>query len=144
MGRFMRSLAVVAVPLLAIACGNDGGPARAPVSGTVWYQGKPVAGALVTFVPEAKGARVASGSTDAKGKYRLGTFRSNDGAVLGRHRVGIRAEAAPEGPPRAADDVQGKRGKLLTPARYANPETSGVTVDVEAGKNNVFDFHLED
>jgi hypothetical protein len=140
----VRFLAVAAVPLLPIACGSDGGPARAPVSGTVWYRGQPVARALVTFVPEARGARVASGSTDASGKYRLGTFGSGDGAVPGRHRVGIRAEAAPEGPPRAADDLKAKPGKLLTPARYANPETSDLTAEVEAGKNNVFDFRLED
>ena len=40
----------------------------APVSGTVFYNGKPLANAYVGFVPEEAGVRAAYGTTDENGK----------------------------------------------------------------------------
>jgi len=116
----------------------------APVSGTVRYNGKPLANAYVSFSPDEPGLRAASGSTDANGHYRLTTFDGYDGAMVGKHRVMIRAEEMPVGPHKAADDITFKRGKLLTPLRYSNADTSGLTAEVVARKNNVIDFDLTD
>ncbi len=39
---------------------------------------------------------VASGTTDAQGKFRLTTFENSDGAVLGEHKVTVsKAQANP-------------------------------------------------
>jgi hypothetical protein len=140
MVRFLPALFLVA-PI--VGCGGD--PRVATVSGTVTYKGKPLPNAYVAFWPEKQGERAATGSTDANGRYRLTTYQAYDGAVIGKHGVMIRAEEVQvaEGPPKAADDITLKRGKLLTPPRYSNAVTSGLTALV-APKNNVIDFDLQD
>ena len=138
--RFAQGCLVVGL-LAVTGCGPSG--RLAPVSGTVRYKGQPLPGAYVGFLPEANGERIATGTTDSGGRYRLTTFQNHDGAVLGRHQVVVRAEAQPAGPPRAADDITLKPGKLLTPPRYSAAATSGLNA-VVAAKTNVFDFDLTD
>jgi hypothetical protein len=140
--RFVRYLLAVYLVVLLAGCGGDSRLAR--VSGTVRYNGKPLANAYVGFWPEEPGLRAASATTDANGRYRLTTFQDHDGAMIGKHRVVIRAEEIPPGPPKAADDITYKRGKLLTPQRYSNASTSGLNADVIARKKNVIDFDLTD
>src|SRR5690349_816330 len=110
--------------LLAVGCEDS---RMVPVSGTVRYKGEPLPNAYVAFWPEEKGVRAATGSTDANGHYQLTTFKRYDGAFIGEYRIMIRAEEVPEGPPKAADDITFKRGKLLTPQHYSNAQTSGLT-----------------
>lgn len=135
--------ACLAVCLLVAmsGCGPAGKLAR--VRGTVRYKGQPLSNAYIAFLPEQPGERIATGTTDSGGRYRLTTFQGFDGAVLGRHRVVVRAEAVPPGPSRAADDITHRPGKLLTPTRYSSPETSGLTAAV-GSRRNVFDFDLTD
>jgi hypothetical protein len=135
---------LLAAALLALLAGCGGDARLARVSGTVRYNGKPLANAYVGFWPDEPGLRAASGTTDANGHYRLTTFQGNDGAMVGKHRVMVRAEETPGGPPKAADDITYKRGKLLTPLRYSNVETSKLTAEVVARKKNVIDFDLTD
>ena len=59
------------------------------------------ANATVAFAPES-GQRVASRMTDDEGRYQLGTFSVNDGAILGAYRVTIIARG--ERRPFAIDD----------------------------------------
>lgn len=139
----VSQLCLLACCFAVAGCGDSSAPRLAQVTGTVTYQGKPLAGAYVSFAPEEPGQRAASGSTDASGKYRLTTFTNFDGAVLGKHRVMIRGEEPPDDPNKAADDITLKRGKLLTPRKYTDPATSGLTAEV-ADKSNVFDFTLTD
>jgi hypothetical protein len=138
----LRWLPFYVTPLLSGCSGDDRG--LAPVSGTVRLNGKPLANAYVSFWPEENGVRAASGTTDANGHYRLTTFQPYDGARVGKHRVAVRAEEVPEGPPKAADDITAKRGKLLTPPRYSVPDTSGLSAEVIAKKDNVIDLDLTD
>lgn len=121
-------------------------PKRVPAGGVVTYQGAPVEGALVVFVSERNG-RVydAVGSTDAKGRFFLRTFRPRDGAVPGSHRVKIEKVTYSERP----DDVP--RDALFTPQetshlpkKYRSPETSGLTVEVTEKGRNEFVFDLDD
>lgn len=139
-----RRRCVVGIVLLLFAgCSPKSGPRIAPVSGTVTYNGKPLPGAYVGFTPENPGDLQAQGSTDANGRYRLTTFSNYDGAIVGKHVVNIRAEEPPDDPTKAADDITLKRGKLLTPRKYQDPRTSGLSAEV-LDQKNVFDFHLTD
>jgi hypothetical protein len=90
----MRSCAA----LLALGTGllllaGCGGPALAPVKGRVTCNNKPVAEAAITFspIPKSEGEREAgkpaTGFTDADGYYVLSTYRNEDGALIGPHRV---------------------------------------------------------
>ncbi|HPZ83351.1 MAG TPA: hypothetical protein PL064_07945, partial [Thermogutta sp.] len=144
-------LALVGLALLFFAlpgCGGKrsvpGRPKTVPVKVTVLYRGAPVAEANVQFLPEGSG-NAATGVTDANGIARLTTFDQNDGAVHGKYRVTIRKSiqvggsnpADPDAPPVPAT----YREEL--PAKYAAPETSGLTAEVSESQKE-FTFELTD
>ncbi|MGE3775841.1 MAG: hypothetical protein AB7F89_01550, partial [Pirellulaceae bacterium] len=77
------------VLLVASGCG---GTKNVPVSGSIVYKGKPVADSTVMFTPSASGAdgaKVATGRTDAQGKFTLGTEAPGDGATPGEYTVSV-------------------------------------------------------
>lgn len=74
--------------LFAFGCGRP----LVPVSGTVTFDGKPVTGGSVAFLPlskgpDGKGARPGSGVVQPGGGYRLGSHVANDGVMAGSYRV---------------------------------------------------------
>ena len=140
--------------VLAGALGCGGGASRpetAPVTGTVTYNGKPVANATVMFTPKSGGAS-ATGKTDENGKFTLTTFEPGDGAIVGEHVVTVTytgpESGAPENPesPEAygAPAEKGAAEKPPIPTKYANPKTSGLTFEVKAGGPNEFTIELTD
>src|SRR5262245_51088003 len=80
---------LVAVGIALTGCSNSSRPATYPVTGTVTLQGKPVAGAAVTFVPTGDEGEAASAITDSEGKYALTTWQAGDGARPGEYRVKV-------------------------------------------------------
>ena len=90
-----RALAWLALAGLAAGCGGAKGPALTPVKGKVVQGDKPLANAVLLFMPET-GGPASGATTDAAGQFVL---KSNDrlGAVPGKHKVSIRV--APEVPP---------------------------------------------
>jgi hypothetical protein len=76
--------------LLVAAAGCNGRHAPVPVSGIVTLNGKPLAGATVTFhlVGDDREGRLATGQTDKTGTFRLKTG-SGDGARPGEYKVVI-------------------------------------------------------
>ena len=105
-------------------------PATVPVSGRVLLDEKPVEGAAVMLVPEE--GSPAHGATDAEGNFSLTTFEPGDGAVPGTYTVVITL------------NVTDERGevKSLLPRKYADPRTSGLTVEVAKQGPNEFYFEL--
>jgi len=111
----------------------------AKVSGTVTSQGKPVADAIVQFLPANRPG--AGCRTDASGKYSLTTFKPGDGAYLGPCKVvvmpfvpGIDPDK-PAPPPKPRPDI---------PAKYRDSSTTPFKADVLAGKHNVFTFDMQE
>jgi hypothetical protein len=94
---------VVVVCLLAywisssVMSGGRGLPELGDVSGVVTLDGKPLAGAMVTFVPQIEDGDAAShvapstGMTDASGRYSLMYVKDVEGAAVGTHIVMISA-----------------------------------------------------
>lgn len=124
-------------------------PRTVRAAGVVEYQGKPVEGAIVTFISRVEDRNReydARGYTDAKGRFRLKTFREDDGAVVGTHRVRIEKDtmeatsASTNGGPAAS------AMKLIRhlPKRYGSFDTSGLTAEVTQKGPNQFVFQLED
>jgi hypothetical protein len=148
-----------------IGCGSDSGfPKTYKVAGTVKQNGKPVDGALVTFLPSVQGAKPAIGSTNANGEFRLSTFGPSDGAVAGDYKVTItklanppaNAPQAPQpgviasgeisdsyAPPSSSEGKGGTNSnKNLLPPKYASDSTSGLIATVAENDTNKFDFDL--
>lgn len=144
--------AIGALCCIAIATAGVGGckparkgPATAPVTGVVTYNGSPVAGATVSFQP-GEGGRSAAGVTDASGRYQLSTYARNDGAIPGDYSVVIvKFEATPTGSGTGKDykppvgDIPPPKNEL--PAKFADAKTSGLKATVGKGQNSV-DFPL--
>src|SRR5262249_53512413 len=95
-GRGLVGFAVV----LALGCG---GPKKfAPVSGTVTMDGKPLAGATVTFIPVPDPGSIEAGDgsvgkTNEKGEYTLMSSKGRSGAQVGKHKVSISIQETKRG-----------------------------------------------
>jgi hypothetical protein len=112
--------------LVCVGCGSSG---VAPVSGTVMLDGKPLETGAIMTLPEA--GRGAQGRIQ-NGRFQLSTFGTNDGALLGTHKVAVSASE-----PSRGSGPEAQVGKLLVPQRYTNPDASGLTIDVQRGNNEV-------
>ena len=123
-------------------------PARtAPTSGRITFRGQPVAGGQITFYPEPIGSgRQAIGAIGPDGRYTLTTFDHGDGALLGRHRVTIKAVRVKDSlsAEKAAEEMRLGHDlgvEWLVPKKYSRPETSPLTAEVKRG-NNTIDLDL--
>lgn len=162
-------LLMIVLAAATVGCSDEEKLDTVPVTGTVTLNGTPVEGAQVTFVP-VDGGMSAVGLTDASGKYSLTTRSKDDGAMAGSYSVritkyegGVEEELVDtsEIDPEAVADITDEYPedydpaaaaaaaaaapppKNLLPARYADPNASGLTASVESGEPQTFDFELE-
>lgn len=131
-----------AVCLTFSGCSSGDQPELGQVNGVVTFEGQPLVGAVVTFMPTA--GRPASGVTNDNGIYELTYIRDTRGTKVGTNKVsislgeGTEDEAELEGD--GADQSKLKKGSVSVPAKY-NTKTE-LVAQVESG-DNTFDFHLE-
>lgn len=133
-----RFTCVVLFCVLASGCSDR--PTLAPVKGTVTLDGKPLLSGTVMF--EAKGTRPATGKIVNGQIVEVTTYDPNDGLPVGQHNVAV--VAIEDASAAAANPGEGKApkgnymsGKSLIPARYNDPNTSGLKVDITKGENTV-------
>ena len=131
----MHRLAVLPV-LVATVMGCGQSP-TVPVSGTVTLNGQPAADAEVIFTPSQ--GRVASGATNAEGRFALSTNKSGDGAVPGDHKVTIVEYYPPGKPPPMTSGGPPSR----FPAQYMEVSQTPLTAKVERGGKNEFQFDVQ-
>lgn len=127
--RYLWSILVVS---LAGCVDNSG---LAPVTGVITLDGKPLEKAGVMFHPDAGGVP-AAGETDADGKFTLSTRVPGDGASIGNNVMTV-AKAGHANPGAAVEEGEIVAMKLLTPLKYGNPKTSGLTIEVKRGMEPV-------
>lgn len=138
--RYVVAGIAIMVIAAAVGCGRAD---MGRVSGVVTYQGKPVADAVVSFRP--KNRPMAFGRTDAAGRFTLNTFSKGDGAVKGANRVRIEPwSPGPDSVPEPGQDPRPWKDPIRDdiPKKFRQEETSGLEVEVIAGKRNEFSFEL--
>ncbi len=145
---------------LAIGCSSSSsGPKLVPADGKVTFQGQPLAGATVMFVPE-KGP-FAMGITDKDGKFQLSTGTSR-GVVVGPVKVSVTAAEGgkqedpgtaskrPQTPAETAEFMKkaeefskaaasGKadaQPKSRIPEKFGKTETSGLSFVIKPSDNH--------
>src|SRR6476469_2586170 len=148
---------LVTLGITLTGCPNSSRPATYRVTGTVTMQGKPVAGAVITFVPTGTDGAAASAITDSDGKYALTTWRAGDGARPGEYRVKVsKQEQTAVDPSKMVKNltieeeqkiyVESKKprppAKSLLPRKYQDDQTSGLTHTVDK-KPTTFDIKIE-
>jgi hypothetical protein len=124
--------------LLSAGCSSDE-PKLAPVQGQVFFQGVPLAGGTIVFTPDPErggSGPLASAEIGPDGRYHLHTG-DREGAVVGWHRVTVAPGGQPLTPP-------GQASAVTLPARYRDPERSGLHLEVKANQTNNVDIPLED
>jgi len=130
------------------------------VQGVVKLDGQPVEGAVVIFENDGQEGRPAVGQTDRDGVFRLSTFKQEDGALRGNHRVTI---MPPQAYPKVvwhegisfgeimAQYTQGKKELenqpplpgWNIPAKYRNPAQTPLRQKVPPDGPVVFDLASE-
>jgi hypothetical protein len=80
---------LLALPLLLVLSGCGGGPKLVRVTGRVLCDGKPVPSTQVYFQPD-DGGRFSTGLTDDDGNFTLRYSRTEEGVVLGKHKVHLK------------------------------------------------------
>lgn len=143
----MRNLSIAirlwaATVLLISLTGCDSQPAQVSVRGKVFYKGQPLSKGTIVFAPDAKHgnhAPLASAEIQADGSYCLRTGET-PGAAVGWHRVTVVAVETP------AQSSTGRRFSVpisLVPEKYRDPQLSGLSCEVQIGKEDGYDFRLE-
>ncbi len=151
MSRFTK-LIVLSLLMNSVGCDSDPGPVATvepsvAASGVVTFKGKPLSGYQVVLMPEGN-RRPATGTTDAEGKFVLGTNEPGDGAPPGKSKVAI-VWAGPETTVDAVDqsaiDDPSKMPKpdVVISEKYSNPETSELTAEVPEGGTSELKFELQ-
>jgi hypothetical protein len=134
----MKFLGAFVFNLIAAVVTGCGGAGTVPAGGTITYKGQPVANAKVVFTPEAGGV-IATGQTDAQGKFSLGVEKPGDGAAPGDYRVSL----TPIEAPRAEGDYSASPPPPF-PVEYTNSSGSSLKATVKAGDKNDFALELKD
>lgn len=114
-------------------CGGTSPPVPATVRGRVLFRGRPLAGGVVVFVPDpdrGPAGRPMTAGVGPDGGYRL-VADGTPYVAAGWYRVAI---ADPPGPEDAGAEF---------PPALRRPDRSGIEREVVAGKENVFEFHIE-
>ena len=131
--------------------GPDKRPARVAFSGRATLNGVGIEDAFITFHATSNPGYGASAKTDAAGKFVMGTFTSNDGVVPGEYNVTVMKgenKAVPASSVLVTDpsyngapeEVAPEEPTNVLPAKFQDPLTSGVKVNVTGAQS---DFLLE-
>jgi hypothetical protein len=127
--------------LLALGCGSDP-ETLTPVRGKVYFKGEPLTRGTIVFSPDVRrGGRgdLASAEIQPDGSFSLKTG-DREGAVAGWHRVTVVAVEEIHDPAGELDFIE---HRSLAPPKYRDPDLSGLDYQVEPGKENRIDFHLD-
>lgn len=136
----VRSAAAMALAFLVMTGGcNRSGLDLVPVTGEVTFNGAPVVGAGVIFVP-SQGGLPGMAVTDAEGQFELKTA-NEEGAKVGPYQVTISKIQTITIPQQHGFPVY--QTKSLIPPKYRKTTTSGLTVDV-VDDDNHFEFELKE
>jgi hypothetical protein len=138
-GLSSSTLVALVGTLSVVGCGRRD---MSPVTGRVTHEGRPVAAAVVQFIPSR--GPMSAATTDADGRFRLRTFGTGDGALTGTHTVvvvpWVGAMDEPEkrpvverSPPERAD----------IPPVYRQAHTSPLVAAVISNRQNDFEFVLD-
>ena len=89
----MLGITIVALATLS-GCSGGGDFSTAKVTGRVVCEGQPVGNVLVFFEPLTQGnnalvGKQGIGRAIADGTFQVSTYGTNDGAVVGKHRVRV-------------------------------------------------------
>jgi hypothetical protein len=142
---------LAASAVVPLGCGGSADARLVPVSGQVFVQGRPAAGATVIFHPMEALVAAPTNRGDSNtplrqfptatvaddGSFQLTTLKARDGAPPGQYRVSIFWSESYRD-----DEGDWVTGPDKLGGRYAYPMTSGLSATIEQGENQLPRFEL--
>jgi hypothetical protein len=113
------------------------------VTGSVFFEGKPAAGAVVTFHKAETDDKsiLPNGKVQDDGSFELTTYEMDDGVPEGEYNVVIYWEKKlPKAQPGSGDDDD--PATQVLPSRYLKPEASGISVKITKETGQLEPFRL--
>ena len=129
-----RTSTLVLATVLCVGCGRG---QESTLEGLVTLDGSPVTRGRITFVPSESGAG-AFASINSDGSYQAHTGSLN-GLESGEYSIAIQSRENSIPDPKGGPPLP---GKLITPKKYSRSNTSGLTISITPGSNQV-NFELE-
>jgi hypothetical protein len=116
--------------LLCAGCGSEAAvnTTTIPVKGKITYKGQPLIRGSVIFEPDGAG-KEGRAEIQPDGTYVLATYKADDGAVPGVHRVSI-------------EGATGKTKSTRIPIKFGSVNTSKLEVEVNKDKSD-YPFELQ-
>ena len=150
--KFVSTLVAALLFFLTFAGCNQGGlPGLVAGKGQVFYDGTPLSGATVTFLPSqglADGRRSAVSVTDAEGRFHLRTLNPGDGILPGDYIITVVKTKEP--PPisdeekekilmgQARPPVPNMKAEHLIAEKYASEKTTDLKHNIGSkGDKNI-------
>lgn len=137
----LPGILLYSIVAIAGCTSSDTGPLTYPAAGTVTYQGRPIAGATLTFHAQQTGI-TAMALTDDSGNFEVRTMynsgrKEKPGMVEGNYQVtvskldleSIKSTFAPP--------------KDLLPKKYGSPTSSPLKATVSTNSENRYSFSLQ-
>ena len=126
-------VAITGAALLA-GCGGGAEAGTVQVEGTVTVDDKPISMASVAFIGK-EGARLASTTTDAAGKFKIRAATGNNVVTVAKAPPGGAAPSPSEEPqlmPTEGEYVKMQKAVAASevPAKYGDPKTSGLSFEI--------------
>ncbi|MDR2171484.1 MAG: carboxypeptidase-like regulatory domain-containing protein [Planctomycetaceae bacterium] len=133
MKRVFQNYVLFLILIVVVGCSKN-----LPISGTVTFSddGSPLSAGAVIFDDGVKQARAA---IKPDGSFVMGFEKENNGVPAGSYNVTISGAVKLLPNP---DDVYPPPSENLIDEKYANPATSGLTINVD-GSNNKFDIKVD-
>lgn len=117
--------------LMMCGCGRKTGT----ISGKVTYKGKPLKGGMVTFLSEGPKSMNKPSKIEKDGSYSISGFSVGPAKITVQ---GVKARRLMV--PKSMQNMPGVAGaksdqeEVYVPDKYASPDTSDLTYEVQAGK----------
>lgn len=134
--KFFRIAATVGFLVISGCGGSEVG--RVPITGTVILDAAPLDGGTIAFIGGGGGS-LATASTDKQGKFRVQVASGPNKVTISKEDVSaVGTVAVPDEQMLMGTDAEYKaqqksKPKDIVPAKYANPETSGLSFDIVSG-----------
>lgn len=136
------SVAAVGLCLLMAGCSEEprGGPRIevVPHKGKLLVDGEPAFDALVRFYPEVPHklppggtAANSAANVDQQGNFVVSTYENGDGLPVGEYKIGITWKE------RSGMTMRARGGPDRLKGKYEDPETTGFTLSVSAGSEEI-------
>jgi hypothetical protein len=144
------TLVILTGVVVIAGCSRDGLPGLVPAAGIVTLNGEPVEGAIISFAPgpDMQNVRSASAMSDRNGRFAVSTLNHADGMFPGEYQVFLTKTTGTGGdisPEEAARQGGGGDRQVVhhLPLKYANRDTSGLTVSIPPRGNRNIELALE-